>query len=243
MVSLLGIHRASGRAGGLLALDWHHSSTESLAALSYKLHRQLAEEHGGEQRWGYRTLDTLSVSADLTTSQKSARKSPKETDARFAWLNKDKLRETSVLGTKETTAQVHPRLFTEGLGEEAKKLGVQFVEGTASSLTRKASTITIATEEGDEHTCSQLIVTTGPWTGRLLSQLGLAKSAGRAARIDGSRAHSVVLKTAKGRDLPAQALFTAIKENGGMSEPEIYVSSRLVPTLASLTLLGATEST
>ncbi|KAF2722110.1 putative FAD dependent oxidoreductase [Polychaeton citri CBS 116435] len=44
---------ASGKAGGLLAL-WAYPS--SLVPLSYKLHKQLADEHDGEERWGYRAV-------------------------------------------------------------------------------------------------------------------------------------------------------------------------------------------
>ncbi|OQV04146.1 hypothetical protein CLAIMM_09074 [Cladophialophora immunda] len=42
---------ASGKAGGLLAL-WAYPSC--LVPLSFRLHAELAKEHGGEQRWGYR---------------------------------------------------------------------------------------------------------------------------------------------------------------------------------------------
>ncbi|KAK3056039.1 hypothetical protein LTR09_003275 [Extremus antarcticus] len=44
---------ASGKAGGLLAL-WAYPS--SIVPLSYLLHKQLSDEHGGEARWGYRTI-------------------------------------------------------------------------------------------------------------------------------------------------------------------------------------------
>lgn len=44
---------ASGKAGGLLAL-WAYPS--SIVPLSYRLHKQLADEHGGEERWGYRAV-------------------------------------------------------------------------------------------------------------------------------------------------------------------------------------------
>lgn len=42
---------ASGKAGGLLAL-WAYP--KAIVPLSYSLHKQLAEEHGGKDRWGYR---------------------------------------------------------------------------------------------------------------------------------------------------------------------------------------------
>lgn len=42
---------ASGKAGGLLAL-WAYP--KALVPLSFNLHKQLAAEHGGTERWGYR---------------------------------------------------------------------------------------------------------------------------------------------------------------------------------------------
>ncbi|OAL30687.1 hypothetical protein AYO20_08649 [Fonsecaea nubica] len=42
---------ASGKAGGLLAL-WAYPSC--LVPLSFRLHSELAKEHGGDHRWGYR---------------------------------------------------------------------------------------------------------------------------------------------------------------------------------------------
>ncbi|KAK1813330.1 hypothetical protein LTR12_012254 [Friedmanniomyces endolithicus] len=49
---------ASGKAGGLLAL-WAYPS--SLVPLSYGLHKRLSEEHGGEERWGYRAVHCAQV--------------------------------------------------------------------------------------------------------------------------------------------------------------------------------------
>jgi glycine/D-amino acid oxidase-like deaminating enzyme len=50
---------ASGYSGGFLAKDWHGTATASLAAMSYDLHKKLADEFGGGEKWGYRTVDTL----------------------------------------------------------------------------------------------------------------------------------------------------------------------------------------
>ncbi|KAF2097433.1 FAD dependent oxidoreductase [Rhizodiscina lignyota] len=44
---------ASGKAGGLLAL-WAYPS--SIVPLSYRLHKELADKHGGAERWGYRAV-------------------------------------------------------------------------------------------------------------------------------------------------------------------------------------------
>jgi len=44
---------ASGYAGGFLAKDWFSPSVAALGALSFRLHKELAEEHGGREKWGY----------------------------------------------------------------------------------------------------------------------------------------------------------------------------------------------
>ena len=44
---------ASGKAGGLLAL-WAYPNC--IVPLSYRLHYELAEKHGGAERWGYRAV-------------------------------------------------------------------------------------------------------------------------------------------------------------------------------------------
>ncbi|KAK4137552.1 FAD dependent oxidoreductase, partial [Trichocladium antarcticum] len=56
---------ASGKAGGLLAL-WAYP--ECLVPLSYRLHKELAAEHNGAERWGYRRLGCGSLAAIVKTS-------------------------------------------------------------------------------------------------------------------------------------------------------------------------------
>ncbi|GAA5858109.1 hypothetical protein JCM8547_005654 [Rhodosporidiobolus lusitaniae] len=222
---------ASGKAGGLLALDWHGHSTASLAELSYTLHAALAKQYDGASRWGYRRLDTLSISADLSSTGK-ARTSRKLKGADvFPWLNKDVLTGSDILGSPDTTAQVHPEQFTRAMVELAQERGVKLVLGTATKLQKPSSpnepyrlTVQSRDAAGEERVleADQIVIAAGPWTGRLLGELDLRSKAGRAAGIEGSRAHSVVLKTAPGRDLPAQAVFTSIKTKSGHAEPEIY---------------------
>ena len=145
-----------------------------------------------------------------------------------------------MLFKRETTSQVHPELFTKAIWEEAEKMGVQGVWGTVEGMEKNSEdgtcqlSIASRDDENDKTSLSadQVVVAAGPWTGKLLKSLGV-QGGGRARRIDGSRAHSVVLKTAPGRDLPAQALFTSIKEKkGGSAEPEIYSLSPLLSPLA-----------
>lgn len=60
---------ASGKAGGLLAL-W--AFPRQIVPLSFDLHQQLAEMYNGEQEWGYRRLNTMSVQGSLHKRGKSA---------------------------------------------------------------------------------------------------------------------------------------------------------------------------
>lgn len=113
---------ASGKAGGFLALDWHGPATQSLAALSYRLHRELAAEFDGESAWGYRAMDSVSITVTAkargdiagrkepepnTAVEMSALRElpgPRERVVDMRWLNPESRR--NVCGTKETTAQV-----------------------------------------------------------------------------------------------------------------------------------------
>lgn len=51
---------ASGKSGGLLGL-WAYP--ECLVPLSYRLHKELASEHGGDQKWGYRQVKCGTIGA------------------------------------------------------------------------------------------------------------------------------------------------------------------------------------
>ncbi|BFZ63832.1 Processing alpha glucosidase I [Saitoella coloradoensis] len=126
---------ASGKAGGFLALDWHGPDTASLAALSYRLHKELAEEHGGREEWSYREVDSLSVSTyrssnpsmsepnrskygvdpeggapdDLLASdldRQRRRKAGKEGWDGIDWLDEGVVKGVSVMGDQKSTAQV-----------------------------------------------------------------------------------------------------------------------------------------
>ncbi|KAH7033186.1 FAD dependent oxidoreductase [Microdochium trichocladiopsis] len=57
---------ASGKAGGLLGL-WAYP--QCIVDLSYRLHADLAAEHGGAERWGYRRVTCGQISAKLKRDQ------------------------------------------------------------------------------------------------------------------------------------------------------------------------------
>ena len=52
---------ASGYAGGFLAADWFGPATAPLGALSFRLHKDLAERNHGREKWGYSRSTSTSV--------------------------------------------------------------------------------------------------------------------------------------------------------------------------------------
>lgn len=148
---------ASGKAGGLLASDWHGQATASLGKLSFDLHKQLARVHEGDRKWGFRHVKAISVEADMrrrlarrsasgsrTTGAVSGgvssgverpnkrAKLPSDVD----WIDEDCITRSSTLGTEETMAQVHPRQFCRSILAEARCRGVRFLLGKVEIVER-----------------------------------------------------------------------------------------------------------
>ncbi|KAK8869699.1 hypothetical protein IAR55_000267 [Kwoniella newhampshirensis] len=216
---------ASGYSGGFLAKDWHGSATASLSAMSYELHKTLAEEFGGKEKWGYRSVDTLSIETDAT--RKSKKSSP------LPWLPQGLVHSSRPLGGHSTTAQVHPRLFTTFFSEKfLSQPSTSLILGTVTSLStapppasggeNSPRSVDITTLDGEkkEVEADVVVIAAGPWTGRLAQKLLGAKIGGRLG-VQGHRAHSVVLKTKE--ELSATCLFTSMTlEDGSAGEPEVY---------------------
>ncbi|KDN45290.1 FAD dependent oxidoreductase [Tilletiaria anomala UBC 951] len=230
---------ASGKAGGFLALDWHGIETASLAELSFKLHRELADAGNGKERWGYRDVETLQVHLDTT---KSRSKCPKELD----WVDSKIVTSTSSMGGGGTTAQVTPKHLVQYLVEEAcKQPGVSVRLGTrATSLETtfngavKALTVTDSVGKEESLPIDRLVVAAGPWTGKLLapslipcqspslSDSRTAKIIRKAQSIDGSRAHSIIVRGT--RPTSNHCLFTEMRYGPGgrkAGAPEVYARS------------------
>lgn len=77
---------ASGKAGGLLAL-WAYP--KSLVPLSFSLHEELAKEHGGKDRWGYRPVGVGAI------------------ELKGRSIPKDSIRAANVEGYKEPIRTTH----------------------------------------------------------------------------------------------------------------------------------------
>ncbi|KAI9800384.1 MAG: hypothetical protein M1825_004154 [Sarcosagium campestre] len=150
---------ASGKAGGLLAL-WAYP--RCLVPLSYSLHAELAQEHNGAERWGYRRLHCGELQAKArrqrphrrsngtspsTTTVSDSKPLPKrDKDAvdssvhcagvpeDLDWFTPDCIKSYDSMGDPSNTAQVHPHQFTSAMASLAEQAGVRIIFGSVTSI-------------------------------------------------------------------------------------------------------------
>lgn len=197
---------ASGKSGGFLALDWCDGSPLGpLARKSYAMHAQLNRTIGRD--YGYRALTTLGVTAGGTAADNAAMGS--------AWLDGD-CAVYARLGSTETTAQVHPRLFTEALMDEAQSLGAIVVTGCVEGLDISDTPTRVrgVRVDGAVMPADAVVIAMGPWSNLASQWLPLPP-------VDGLKGFSISLKPET--PAPAQALFVEyVDEDGMRMAPEIF---------------------
>lgn len=222
---------ASGKAGGVIA-TW--ADPPCIAPLSYRLHCELADKHGGIRKWGFRQVFCADVDAmgeavghaataqdhshfhSHDVSSPSSKHFPPELD----WITPDKITSYTELGRPENTAQVHPYLFTNTIADAAIENGARFIMGSAASLNyindgaqvRSVSYRSKETPDLIEISATDVVVAAGPWTKKILPQ----------APIKESRNHSIVVRPRK--PVSAYVLFPELHPKIPQKRipPEIY---------------------
>lgn len=133
---------------------WAYPS--NIVPLSFKLHQDLALEHGGEERWGYRRvscgnleahgrkrseLEGLGATPGFSLGKRAgdAKKGgkawsgtglPKDLD----WILPELVQGYEKMGGSRETAQVHPYYFTMSLIDLAKASGAELVIGSVTNI-------------------------------------------------------------------------------------------------------------
>jgi glycine/D-amino acid oxidase-like deaminating enzyme len=201
---------ASGKSGGFLALDWCDGSPLGrLARRSFALHAELAATLDGS-RWGYRRLDTWSVLA-------SERRRPGGGGAASSpsWLGERALVQGK-LGTKATTAQVHPARFTEAMLQAAIYGGAQLRLGRVTSVVLNATgSRALGVEvDGELLSADAVLIAMGPWSMLACRSLPLPA-------VYGLKGNSVVFES--GSAISADALFVELTTaHGEVQTPEVF---------------------
>ncbi|ETN40511.1 uncharacterized protein HMPREF1541_04788 [Cyphellophora europaea CBS 101466] len=226
---------ASGKAGGLLAL-WAYPS--SLVPLSFRLHKELAAEHDGATRWGYRALGVGSI--DCVGRPISASRIPGKGE------EVQGVHESSISGTgdgnvslQKRSAESYKRLRKIGLPSDLDWVSFDAARGYDSMGSERdtaqvhplhftTSMADLATEKGAKviiGKCTSIgtkskqvtytTTTTSPSEPQVLSATDIIITAGPwtphiypSAPIGNTRAHSVVITPT--REISPYALFTSI---------------------------------
>ncbi|KAK1587920.1 hypothetical protein Q3G72_018278 [Acer saccharum] len=212
---------ASGKAGGFLALDWcDNGAISSLARASFNLHRSLSDELNGPENYGYRPLTTLSLT--VTESQTTSTSTNAGSSSILpSWVD-GPIKSPRTIGSPETTAQVHPKLFTKTLLNKAvNDYGVEVVIGKVERVVgvevEGGRVDSVVLEGGRVIESDSVVLALGPWSGKfeMLSSI---------FRVYGLKAHSIVVEPKEGASITPHALFLSyFPARGGKAlDPEVY---------------------
>jgi glycine/D-amino acid oxidase-like deaminating enzyme len=177
---------ASGKAGGFLARDWCDSGAVGpLARSSFDLHKELSESLGASHDYGYRPLQTFSLTMKESDRQGGPTKGTPTSQSRLPpWVNgSGTTSQAHIIGDVKSTAQVHPALLTNALLDASCTLGAQLcINMRVSGL--DIVPIDEPSPEGDSYSvrgvyvndqdvleAGVVVLTLGPWTSLLASWL------------------------------------------------------------------------
>ncbi|ONM51393.1 D-amino-acid oxidase isoform X1 [Zea mays] len=207
---------ASGKAGGFLALDWCDSTPalSRLARASFALHRRLADALGGADAYGFRPVHTLSV---LLPPHPAASSSPPH-PLLPPWVDPSaSAAPPRELGTPDTTAQVHPGLFTKAvLAASGAEVVIGEVERVAVAWDGRVAGVVVKGRDGVLD-ADAVVLALGPWSGRL-------EVVSEVFDVSGLKAHSIVLRPREPEKVTPHCLFLSYQPEPGakMLDPEVY---------------------
>ncbi|KAG9597345.1 FAD dependent oxidoreductase, partial [Aureobasidium melanogenum] len=185
---------ASGKAGGFLAADWFGPASAPLGLLSFKLHKQLADEHDGAQKWGYSRSTGASFAEGEDPTGEEAREGEWLESGRSraevagahefvegegpAWLTRRKGDGYDVVSADETVAQVNPLRLSQFLLDECRKRGVKVHQpatptSVSTDTNNTMTSLNIKQTDGSETqvTCTSLLFACGAWTPKVFRTL------------------------------------------------------------------------
>ena len=216
---------------------------KEIVDVSFEEHVKLAEEHNGKERWGWRYVKcgtwegrgevllsgeqatgnkSLEKTLGLPGGQKSTQthKSKKGLLADLTWVKKDLTNAYTPMATDGATAQVHPYRFTTSMFELAKAKGLNYVNGRVTQILQEEGKVTgiqyidQETQETKTIPATQVILSAGAWSPRILADLPIAAI----------RAHSITIHPKDSVSISPYVLFTEISDplSETSSSPEIY---------------------
>ena len=150
---------ASGYSGGFLAKDWFSPASASLGELSFRLHKELADQFNGKRKWSYSTSTALSMSIDDTgvsgkkqrgedwllegtsrsavatagSAERKANGEMLQDDGSPAWITPQEGGTVEIISSEDGCAQVEPWLLCQFLMDKCLERGVKMVQGARAT--------------------------------------------------------------------------------------------------------------
>jgi glycine/D-amino acid oxidase-like deaminating enzyme len=153
-------------------------------------------------------MTTVAVSA-----REGATKITGQARPEFNWLDGNGA-VYSLLGSEQTTAQVHPEKFTHALLQAACAHGAELIIGRVDGVELSGKQVCGVRVDGQMITADKVVIAMGPWSTLAAQWLPLPP-------VLGLKGHSITLRPAK--PLPAHALFVDYQtERGERLSPEVY---------------------
>ncbi|KAK0749608.1 FAD dependent oxidoreductase [Schizothecium vesticola] len=239
---------ASGHAGGFLAKDWFRPSVESLGAFSFDLHRKLADEHGGKEKWLYSpttSLDYSLASKDNPTGGRGddwlrhgtsrAQAAPAEAEGTTktvkhapTWLRREPGDRVEVISGPDTTAQLDPRRLCDFLLQESLDRGVRLhhpasVTNVSTDVRGELAGVRIVDEKLGIETdlpCTRIIIAAGVWSEKVFR--GLFRHSKLRMPVGSLAGHSLVLRSPRWKGVEGDECHAIYTTHGEGFAPEIY---------------------
>ena len=171
---------ASGSAGGFLSRNMcDGTAMEALQRRSFDLHAHLAsaQQLDGKSNYDYRELEAFSIDfGDRAAGGAHEADAPEQPVAhRPRWLSDDVCMRQMHRAPPGTTAQLHPRKFTETVVRAAERAGACVLVGGAGHVQGisvcDGRLRSVTCSDGIEHHCDAVVVAAGPWTGHVMHLL------------------------------------------------------------------------
>lgn len=233
---------ASGKAAGFVAGDWFGPADAALGALSFRLHKELAEKNDGHKNWGYSpaTGTSFMPGVEFRGSRNShglANGGSRADGAAMheysdgmgpSWLTRRQGDSFTMLSEQGGVAQVDPLRLCQWLLRENLRKGVRLHHPAKAIRVSqdedgKLNALRIQYASGPEHRipCTRLLLTAGAWTPTVFSTL--YPSSTLRIGVSALAGHSIVVKsprwTREHESKGCDAVFTTMRS--GFS-PEIF---------------------
>jgi glycine/D-amino acid oxidase-like deaminating enzyme len=169
------------------------------------LHAELSKEHDGSSTWGYRLV--ASADCDLVKEHPDEEQQTTSTDGKYPvlrspadvdWVKPNIFKWFMVEGE---TAQVHPLLFTKKIARLAQDRGVNIHYGRAKSVKLTQDNHSVqsvlfqpkGSEAEQELLATDVVVTAGPWTRRVLPEAPVGGQLSTSIVVDPKREISPIV--------------------------------------------------